>query len=212
MAKGEAVELATEVGSVLRDRTRDSAFVDALRSVPNDALLLHEAIATSPPLVAALLAQDIVLRPRAAGGSPTSIPVEQRLLPSGQLQLERADALLLPPDTGASAYVSAAAAGQGTAVWLRLSAAGVEQARVFLCGVRPAPLQAVQLQATLQGRRVSPALLRRAGETARLEAQPLGGGSLVDEGALLGIVESCRQALARAAQRAAATAGVEPGE
>ena len=149
-------------------------------------------------LIAALIVDGAALE--LLDGS--DVPVEERLLDDGTVDLTDARAIAAQISDAASAWVGD---DLGVAVGLRMRDGRIGDAAAVIAGVAAYPLRARQLEGALRGRAASAQLLEIAGQTARIEAQPFGVGEVIDEAALERLAAAAREAVGLALRRGGAS-------
>ncbi len=181
-----------------------SALGDARAALPPAAPLRTILTGSgAAPFAAALIVSGAALQ--LADGS--CVPVEERLLENGALDLAGARAISTQGASGASdapdGQRASAWTGQGTgiALSLQLRRGRIADAAAAIAGIAPYPLRARQLEGALRGRARSPRLFDIAAETARIEAQPFGVGELLDDDRLDQLAAAARTALELALRR-----------
>lgn len=145
-----------------------------------------------------LAAALIVLEGRLDLDDGSSVPLDQRLLVSGGVDVDGAEgasaarSLIIPrlPRGAATAY-SEAKAEPGFGAAARLSRNG--DAAVMLVGVASHPIRARQIESVVRGRTINDRIIDLAGQTARSEAQPYGVGDLTDASTVSAVEHAVRR-------------------
>ncbi len=173
---------------------REAAAADACET-------LAEALATSaePAVTTALLVleAEVVVK---AGDVETQRPLADLLTVAGTVESEAGAelwAVMVEGEANGGTGRSVYRQGVGCGVAVRATAVEgrIEAVMMAMWGAASHPIRARQVEGTLRGRRVSPALLDAAVATLRSEVQPRGQGRVIDEAALAEIERTGAAAL-----------------